>query len=356
MAATRQTLLPLDVVLMISERSDHLGTLSNIIEVCPSLLTAGLLRPFDSLISKVLGSGWPEELCSYALAVLQGESRPPTTMEDLKVLMDDLIEDLGPWTALPSLPRTHLTLKRLVDLTEAIDFFVYFCATMHMTAFPVSKELPLSTGEEYRIRRALLRLQLYAQVFHQTEATDELVSDRDWEQRPHQQQYFWTRFTRMEVEECKCIYELLATMLSELRPIRSSTVCHNKSHQRGLPLLYSVFSGTDITPLAASYTERFVGYAFTGFEKVDPHDGNYFLPYRDFQNEKLPQVWRHMPSDAQRERNFGVKIYNPPMKYRPVVRQSHRFGWRSLGYCFWDDNRVDCMLQESQQYWSPFTN
>ena len=50
---------------------------------------------------------------------------------------------------------------------------------------------------------------------------------------------------------------------------------------------------------------------------------------------------------SEREENFGVMVPERPMKYDPVVRQTHRTGWRLLGYCFWDEERVDCMVTET---------
>ena len=134
--------------------------------------------------------------------------------------MESLIEDLEPGVIPPTMQRGHETVRLLADLTDTIDFFVHLCTAMYLTDFPFAKQMPLSAGEELRIRRALLRFQLYAQLFHQPEATDEIISDRDWEQRHLQQQYFWTRFTSVEFEECKCIYRLLVDALSFLRPIQ----------------------------------------------------------------------------------------------------------------------------------------
>ena len=262
--------------------------------------------------------------------------------------MESLIEDIGPGVASLISPSCE-TLRRLAGLTETIDFFVHFCTALWLKEFPLAKQMPLSAGEDLRIRRALLRFQLYAQLFHQPEATDELVSDRDWEKRHHQEQYFWTRFTSVEVEECKCIYGLLAHITSCIRPIQPSQTCCDKSSQRGLPLLYCVFAASTISPLASSYAERFADYAFTGLDKTDPHDGNYFLPYRDFQNQVLPRTKRYKPSDAFREENFGVETYDRPMKYDPVIRQTHRTGYRLLGYCFWDKERADDMVSEMCQ-------
>lgn len=303
-----------------------------------------LERQFTRLVPTLLNDAWSEETLSYAYTLLQTEERQPDKTE-LTFLMENLIENVGTGIAPPISPSYQIV-RRLADLTETIDFFVHFCTALWLAEFPLAKHMPLSADEDQRIRRALLRFQLYAQLFHQPEATDELVSDRDWEQRHHQQQYLWTRFTSVEVGECKCIYRLLVSIVSYMRPIQPSQTHCDKSSQRGLPLLHCVFAGSTISPLASSYAGRFANYAFTRMDKLDPHDGNYFLPFRDFQNQVLPRTKKHKPSDAFREENFGVMVYDRPMKYDPVIRQTHRTSWRLLGYCFWDEERVNRMVSE----------
>ena len=347
MVVPREHVLPLDIIPLIFEQVDDLETLSKIVEAYPGLLGCNLQRQFTRLVPTLLNDAWSEETLSYAYTVLQIEERLPDKTQ-LTILMESLIEDIGSGIASLISP-SYETLSRLAGLTETIEFFVHFCTALWLADFPLAKKMPLSAGEDLRIRRALLRFQLYAQLFHQPEATDELVSDRDWEQRHHEEQYFWTRFTSVEAEECKCIYGLLVNIVSYMRPLRPSQTHCNQSSQRGLPLLHCVFARTTISPLASSYAERFADYAFTGLDKMDPHDGNYFLPYRDFQNQVLPRTKKHQPSDASREGNFGVIIHERPMKYDPVVRQTHRTGWRMLGYCFWDEERVNCMVSEMQQ-------
>lgn len=347
MVVSREQALPLDIVPLIFEQVDDLTTLSKIVEAFPGLLQCMLERQFTRLVPSLLNDAWSEETLAYAYTVLQIEERLPDKTE-LTILMESLIEGIGLGIA-PLISPSYQTARRLAGLTETIDFFVHFCTALWLADFPLAKQMPLSAGEDLRIRRALLRFQLYAQLFHQPEATDELVSDRDWEQRHHQEQYFWTRFTSVEVEECKCIYGLLVNIVSYMRPIQPFQIHCDKSSQRGLPLLHCVFAGSTISPLASSYAERFADYAFTGLDKMDPHNGNYFLPYRDFQNQVLPRTKKYKPSDAFREGNFGVITYDRPMKYDPVVKQTHRTGWRLLGYCFWDEERVNCMASEMYQ-------
>ena len=346
MSISREQAIPLDILLLIFEQVDDLRTLNNMIEAHPDSLERMLQRRFIGLVPRLLDEAWSEETLSYAYAVPLIEERLPDKT-GLTVLMESLIEDIGT-SIFSMISPTRETIRRLAGLTETVEFFVHFCTALWLADFPFAKQMPLSTGENHRIRRALLRFQLYAQLFHQPEATDEIVSDRDWEQRFHQQQYFWTRFTSVEIEEFKCIYGLFVKIISYMRPIQPSHTQGDKSSQRGLPLLHCVFAGSTISPLASSYAERFTDYAFTGLDETDPHDGNYFLPYRDFQNQVLPRRKKYETSDASRESNFGVVLHERPEKYHAVVRQTHRTGWRLLGYCFWDEERVNTMISEMQ--------
>lgn len=61
--------------------------------------------------------------------------------------------------------------------------------------------------DKRRIRRALLRFQLYCELFHQPGDSSESVSD--WEERLEEQEAFWLRYEWWEVEEVKCIYQVL---------------------------------------------------------------------------------------------------------------------------------------------------
>lgn len=57
------------------------------------------------------------------------------------------------------------------------------------------------------MRRALLRIQLYAELFHQP--SDPSDSDSGWETRLPEIKLFWSRYDEPEMRECKCIYAAL---------------------------------------------------------------------------------------------------------------------------------------------------
>ena len=284
-------------------------------------------------------------------------------------MMTTLMEKSDAPDLLLRLPWTWQILRKLLVLVESVEFFLHFCAALFTRALsPQCREaLTLTEDEAFRIRRALLRFQLYAQIFHQPEATDMVISDRDWECRAESQQYFFTRFECVEAEEIKCIYSSIYHALSHLEP-RWPLSCSNetqgstndsppgaayKSQLRGLPLLQEVFSRKP-SQLAASYAACLVAYAFHGFEEVDPDDGNWFVKYSNSDIAERLEVHkcRWQPTLWSQEWNFGVEALERPKKARDIKelcslkKRRDRTAWRLMGYCFWDQEHVESISQD----------
>lgn len=171
--------LPLELVLMIMERVRDLSTLSSLIEAYPDFLTPVLESHFGTIIEQRMAEILPEELREYIYTIVLAKRSSPLNTKDLKGLLSRQLEGLEPRDFPIGLPRQLETLKELANLTATIDFFIFFCADMFLSHLPSNKRTYLSRGENMRIRRALLRFQLFVQIFHQPEATEELISDRD---------------------------------------------------------------------------------------------------------------------------------------------------------------------------------
>ena len=127
-----------------------------------------------------------KETFSYAYIVPHTEERL-SDMIELIIHMESLIENIGSDIA-PPISTSYQTARRLAGLTATTDFLIHFCTALWLSEIPLAKQMLPSAGEDLRIRGALLRFQLYNQRFHHPEATDESVTDRDWEQRHHQDQ------------------------------------------------------------------------------------------------------------------------------------------------------------------------
>ena len=174
MAAVGTLTMHPDLILAVFEHTQDASTLNQMSEAYPTLLRPYLEERFDTV---TLGSSWTEELC-LLYTILLAERETPTNVDDLKTLMVNQLEGLGPKSIPSTLPRTLQTLRKIVFLISTVDFSVHFCAIIYLMHFPLEKQTRLSSGEDLRIRRALLRFQLYAQLFHQPGDTDEIVSDR----------------------------------------------------------------------------------------------------------------------------------------------------------------------------------
>ena len=112
------------------------------------------------------------------------------------------------------LQTTHL--RKSSPSRKPSAFSHDFATTLFPAKHPMSNQfLPLSSGEEVRLQRALLRFQLYCQLFHSPQDYKKCYRFGDWERRYLAQHWYWTRFERMEIEECKSIYHLLVSYLSE---------------------------------------------------------------------------------------------------------------------------------------------
>ena len=223
--------------------------------------------------------------------------------------------------------------------------------------------LPLSMWDKHRIRRALLRFQLYCELFHQP--GNSLDNEGDWEERVSEQELFWLRYEWWEVEEVKCIYQLLVFSLALDYPRENSgsetqNSLEGSLQERGLPQLRHFLDGTNTTLLGENYLRKFLSRAFYGFSKADPDDFNYFsLPRPLYRPHfaaamiKPPGTYRSLTSSANKSRRWepspypGVQLehitdptLNPtlPAECRPLKSKPQELKKfvRLIGWVFWD--------------------
>ncbi|KAL1969455.1 hypothetical protein VTN77DRAFT_8893 [Rasamsonia byssochlamydoides] len=135
----------------------------------------------------------------------------------------------------------------------------------------------------FRLHRALLRFQLFAELFHRPGDSSDSVSD--WEERLWAQDLFWTQYDPFEVEECKRVYYLLSLCLRgilHLTPVPGlpDLLDNDPIQYRGLAQLYAFFEKTPpYTRFGVSYVRIFPRRSMYGFSIVDPRDNNEFLYY-----------------------------------------------------------------------------
>lgn len=133
--------------------------------------------------------------------------------------------------------------------------------------------------DKRRIRRALLRFKLYCELFRQPGDGSESVSD--WEEHLEEQEAFWDFYEWWEVEEVKCIYQVLVFCLENTTVSESSHYSEDSEkdkQQRGLVQLRHFLDDSIAPPTAfgEGYFRRFLSRSFHGFRRADPDNYSYF--------------------------------------------------------------------------------
>ena len=329
---------------MIFEQTGDFATLDALMKAYPSLFMHSLRASFEHPIDVAVPHSWDQEVREYAFMAVNLESISHTDYctddEQLKTMLDDFFEDNNKSSVLMSPPGTWHSLRILASLTSSVESFLHLCTSVWSKHFHSPAQKSLSKGESLRIRRALLRFQIYAQLFHRP---------GDWERRPWLERFFWTRFESIEVEEIKCVYALLYYVLQRkysgspivYEPLEVDFKSCHFSNQRGLPLLrYEIVSSTPST-LAKSYVTCFVTFAYDGLQEVDRYNTNFFpsMSHNVSFHYSRPIKKRYEPSPDMQRLNFDLQTLP-----RPLVG-NHRIPWILIGWCFWDSDRVETIIK-----------
>ena len=335
---------------MIIGQVNGLATLNSLIEAFPFRLMPLFQVHFLNIVPVKFAITWPEEFRQYAYMILLLQRRPTMRIQEVQSFITDQLEGLAPRKWPVGLPKPLGTLTRIVSLMKTIDFFFSFFTAFFLSRFPEEKRVALSAGEDLRLRRALLRFQLYTQIFHQPGITEEVSPDRDWEDRPSSQYSFWTRFAESEAEECKCIYVSLTRSTESILPLVSMTKSA-PSAARGLHLLQNILIGAPLTPLEVSYTRSFVEHARRGLEPLEVSYAQSLVVHGHREMYELyPSYWsdeisakrirRYEPSPCHgmRNWNWGRQQWFASSALHTIDRRAR---WRLAGYCFWDKDRLD---------------
>ena len=355
--------LPAELQIMVMENLDP-TSLCSLLEAAPSVLTQVYSSRFEMITRSSLQHFWPdEELSQYLYAIVLAKHRGSIDLYALTPFLEFHFDGTYPRRLADDFPRSLECLQAIAYIFETIEFFVGFCADLFLMEMPVTmQQAPLSSGERFRLARALLRFQLYCQLFHQPGGVvDEFSSDWDWERRYLRQFLFWTRLERVEIEECKCVYLLLHAYLQDLGPLQvgakesATNICSNGSSwrkMRGLPILRRIIEEGEVSLSAfnVSYAQSFQNYVFSGLHELDPSDASSISPtsswnFTSRRWERLVSIRvttnkRYSPSDASREFNFDVARQSCSCGSWHTRLDHSKHDWRLAGYCFWDAERV----------------
>lgn len=168
------------------------------------------------------------------------------------------------------------------------------------------------------IRRALLRFQLYCELFHQPGDSSESVSD--WEERLEEQEAFWLRYEWWEVEEVKCIYQVLVfcfenTTAGELPQFYEAS--DGELSQRGLIQLRHFLDESIAPPteFGRGYSRRFLARSFYGFRRADPDD------FGHFSHPRPPYIQYHVDAGVVPAGTYRTLVREREGKWKYTIRQ-----------------------------------
>jgi hypothetical protein len=329
-----------------------------------------------------------QELQQYLSAIAAARQEPCTGTENLGMFLDHHLEQEqnGSYSN-----NSHVSLSYMKDIEEAVEFFTEFCVLLfakgHGAPYtppgrisnllygrPKEEQrklletcLPLSMWDKHRIRRALLRFQLYCELFHQP--GNPYDNEGDWEERVSEQELFWLRYEWWEVEEVKCIYQLLFFSLAldcprENLDSETQISLEGSLQERGLPQLRHFLDGSNTTTFGENHLRKFLSRAFYGFSKADPDDFNYFsLPRPLYRTHfaaamiKPPGTYRSLTSGVNKSRRWepspypGVQLehltdptLNPalPAECRLLKSKPQELKKfvRLIGWVFWDSKKL----------------
>lgn len=164
--------LPLEIQLLIIENLDEAFTLQTLMLAFPSITSVVYDCHFDRIIYSILSNSLSKEPMNHIYALLAAQNN-----------FSSLVHDIGPfWRAHfckdettilpPQLPRSPATLSYIIRVMSATNFFATHIRYVHRRLYSFN---PNDSIVHYQ--RALLRFQLFCEIFHQwVNSVDSVVS------------------------------------------------------------------------------------------------------------------------------------------------------------------------------------
>lgn len=168
----RLSRLPLEIQLLIFENLDEAFTLQTLMVAFPSISSVVYDCHFDRIIYSILSNSLSQEPMNHIYALLAAQNNLPS-----------LVHDIGPfWKAHfckdentilpPQLPRSPATLSYIIRVMDATNFFAASIRFVHRRLYSFNLNDSLVPYQ-----RALLRFQLFCEIFHQwVNSVDSVVS------------------------------------------------------------------------------------------------------------------------------------------------------------------------------------
>jgi hypothetical protein len=264
-----------DIHTMIMASLDDLITLRDLLVAFPSMA-----MPFSvsfGAVTRTILKRSSQCLCPspYLYAIMAARSLGPLNTEQLGSFLDYHFSRKDPVHPLAIVPRNLASLEYMIDVIGALEFYLEYAirAWDFHRSMLLNHEEKLQPPTRFRMCRALLRIQLYTELFHQPGDSSDSVSD--WEERLPEMKLFWNQYERAEMVECKSIYAgiVISVDYETWYEIVEPAQNEDPIQYRGLPQLRRFMEDfSHIGRFGWSYTQRLIKQGMGGFHQVDPRD------------------------------------------------------------------------------------
>lgn len=325
--------LPYDVLLAIIANMSDPMTLGNLLMAYP-VLQAFIENDFSFILRMILANNLDNpELYRYVFAIMT--ARNINIQKSLHYFLTYFTGGCSNTALLPGyVPRSVDTLRYMSEVVNAVDFYLLYGKRLwdnamtnqrHPSDYPPATDLVIRTG--------LLRLQLYAEIFHQPLDNSDLIDN--WDADLLLLQDYWGFFeSEPYLRLCKFLYAAIAVSVGheiEHKHLPAVDAAPDTVCLRGISQTKRFMLGQSYTSFGLSYVRRFVQKNVSMMELLDSASGAWSSHWAI----KIVFLWEDGPHGG-----LGVTRKHQQYLYSGVPYEGHA-GYLSQEAIFEDDDSED---------------
>lgn len=269
--------LPYDVTMDIVTRLNSLTALYNLLIAFPGLQPF-FTSSFQFIVRAILANHFQHpEMYRYLYAIMTARYHNPHEWLHYFLGYFFTSHNRGYPLGLPSfVPRTIDTLYYMGQVLDSVQFCIPYGQRVWSSALQHNRYRPgYPPASESWISLSLLRIQLYAELFHQPLDSSDAIDN--WEIDLQLLKDYWDYFASLPLfRMCKYIYTAIAVSAGhevEYKWVPINTRVPDLVCIRGLPQTRRVMEGQTCTSFGLSYVRRLVKRSPRALEHLDPESG-----------------------------------------------------------------------------------
>lgn len=254
---------------------NHPINLYYLVKVLPGL--EGFMEAnFSFLTRQILINNLKDpDLYRYVFAIVTAHS--VDSQKSMRCFLKGFLDHEGAHINLPdSVPRTTHTLYYMAEVVESLRFYLHYGRRVWSNAIHhrnYRSKYPLAT--KLAVRTALLRIQLYTELFHQP--LDNSGAMNDWDTDIVALREYWDFFQSVEhLRLCKFLYKAISVSVShevDHKQLRLMEDGPDRLCLRGLPQMRRFMRDYRYTEFGLNYVRRLMKRDVDSIETLDPAPG-----------------------------------------------------------------------------------